>query len=284
MKKAFNQKLIKAILVLFGGMLALFFFRLAYGYTKTIPAQNNIVQALESFSAPRKNYATKKYSQKGTTAIPNAASVDQKYEKIAMVNTKSTSFEEDETLLREQIKSKNALIQFEQKNGNVGQRRLQLQIGVPPDAFDALYQKLADIGTVQSKQITKKDKTNEYKELNAKKASLEKILRSLNELKSKNGKIEEFISLENRILDIQSQMQALGVDLGQFDEENEFCTIQFSMFEGKIVKISFLHRVKVALEWTIKIYLRFMATLFFMSLFAYFLLLIIERTRKIISN
>jgi len=89
------------------------------------------------------------------------------------------------------------------------------------------------------------------------------------------------MQLENRILDIEQQLQGLGVSLGEFDDENEFCTVQFSLLEGKEVKISFMHRVKVALEWTIKFYLRVMVTLFFLTFFAYFLLLCIDKLKII---
>jgi len=173
------------------------------------------------------------------------------------------------------------LIQFEQKRGNKGERRLSLLIGVPPENFDQLYKDLSAIGIVQAKEITKKDKTNEYKELNAKKSSLEKIRSSLIELKSKGGKIDEYMNLENRILEIEQDLQDLGVSLGDFDDENEFCTVQFALSEGKVVKISLIHRIKVALEWTIKFYLRIMVTLFFMSLFAYLLLRIVDRLKII---
>lgn len=54
------------------------------------------------------------------------------------------------------------------------------------------------IGKVSAKQIIKKDKTNEYKELNAPKKSLEKIRASLIELKAEKQKtVELFASLNS---------------------------------------------------------------------------------------
>jgi len=257
----------------------LFLFRLGYGYTKKINDYNTSSSFFDigSGGSFRKNYASKEYKVKGKSASP--VQVDQKYEKIAEVNTKSSAFEEEEKLVRQQIKDNNALIQFEQKKGNKGARQLHLLIGVPPENFDGLYASLIQIGTVQSKQITKKDKTNEYKELNAKKASLEKIRASLLDLKSKGGKIEEFINLENRILDIEQQLQDLGVNLGDFDDENEFCTVKLSLNEGKKVEISFMHRLKVAFEWTIRQYFWLMFIGSFMVFFAYVFLLALDKLR-----
>jgi len=279
MKQAFKKRIKKLIFWLIIIFIVLFIFRLMYGYTKTIDNTPNQTQFFSDITNSKRNYATKKYEVKSTTSNQSAIKVDQKYEKIAEINTKSSNFEEEEKSSRKTIKKLDALIQFEQKSGNKGYRKLNLAIGVPPENFDALYNQLITIGKIQAKQITKKDKTNEYKELNAKKHSLEKIRTSLIELKSKGGKIDEYMGLENRILEIEQQLQGLGVSLGDFDDENEFCTVQFSLIEGKKVKIGTMQRVKVALEWTVKIYLRIMTTLFFLTLFAYFLLLGIDKLK-----
>lgn len=278
-----KSRLKKIILLSISLFIILFIFRLLYGYSIN---PNEIVYEpgfFESLSNIKKNYASKEYKGRSGATV----TVDQKYEKVAEINTKSTQFDKEENQVRKQIEHYKALIQFEQKSGNNGARKLNLLVGVPPDNFDSLYNKLITIGKVQSKQITKKDKTNEYKELNAKKASLEKIRASLLDLKAKEGKIEEYMGLENRILEIEQELQTLGVSLGDFDDENEFCTVQFSLLEGKISEISFFHRLKVALEWTVKIYLKIMASLFFLTLFAYLLLLIIEKLKifeKFIKN
>jgi hypothetical protein len=281
MKPTFKKKLTKLVLWLLLIFLALFLFRLVYGYTKTFETTPSQTPFFESILNTKRNYASKEYKVKSNTTNQSPIKVDQKYEKIAEINTKSNKFDLEEKQSREEINKFNAIIQFEQKSGNKGYRKLNLVIGVPPENFDSLYSQLITIGRVQAKQITKKDKTNEYKQLNAKKLSLEKIRTSLIDLKSKGGKIEEYMNLENRILEIEQQLQDLGVSLGDFDDENEFCTVQFSLLEGKEKTIGIMQRIKVALEWTVKIYLRLMMTMFFLMLFAYILLLGIEKFKDL---
>lgn len=278
MEATFKKRFKKLLAVLLLCFVLLFLFRLTYGYQKTNEPQTNLfnLEMSETIFEGRKNYATKKYRN---AMGQSPARMDQKYEKIADINSVSTKFDLEEQQIRKQVDDYKGLIQFEDKSGNVGYRRLNLVIGVPPENFDAIYNSLIKIGKVQAKQITKKDKTNEYKELNAKKSSLEKIRQSLIDLKRKGGKIEEYIQLENRILDIEQQLQELGVSLGNFDDENEFCTVKFSLSEGKLIEIGLLQRVKVAMEWTIKTYLKLMAALTFMTGFAYLLLLSIEKIR-----
>ncbi|AUP78864.1 DUF4349 domain-containing protein [Flavivirga eckloniae] len=278
MKKPFKKKLKKGILYLVLLFVILFVFRILYGYAEYPSAVGNSSTFFEEIASSRVNYASKKYKMKSNTNnAQNVINVDQKYEKIATVNTKSSEFEKEKRFLNKEIKSHEAIIQFEQNSGNDGNRRLQLLIGVQPDKFDSLYISLSKIGKVQSKEITKKDKTNEYKQLNAKKESLLKIRSSLIELKSKGGKIQEYIDLENRILNIEEELQGLGVLLGNYDEENEFCTIKFSLVEGVENKIGLMHRIKVALDWTVSTYLQLIVILFFVTGLVYIVLLILDK-------
>jgi len=281
----FLKKRFKRIILWFAFVfMALFLFRLVFGYTKKNVINSSTANFFESISDyKRKNYASKKYELSLKPASQIKTKLDQKYEKIAEINTKSTEFEIEEKNARTQIKKYNALIQFEQKSGNKGYRKLNLVIGVPPRHFDSLYKRLIKIGEVQAKRIIKKDKTNEYKELNAQRESLEKNLKSLIDLKTKGGKIEEFMNLENRILEIESRLQDLGVSLGDFDDENEFCTVQFSLNEVRKIKIGIMQRIKVALEWTVKIYLRIVLALFFMTLSIYAILFVIDKLKIIQS-
>ncbi len=289
MKKTLKKKLRKGVFYLILLFIILFVFRIFYGYTEYPNAITDSNTFFEEIGSGRVNYASKKYKMKSnnTNNSQNVINVDQKYEKIATVNTKSSEFEKEKGLLDKEIKRQEAIIQFEQNSGNKGNRRLQLLIGVQPEKFDSLYVSLSKIGKVQSKEITKKDKTNEYKQLNAKKESLLKIRISLIELKSKGGKIQEYIDLENRILSIEEELQGLGVQLGNYDEENEFCTIKFSLIEGVENKIGLMHRIKVALDWTISTYMQLIIILFFITGFVYLALLILDKLnlfKSIIKN
>lgn len=274
-----KKRIAKIIVGFVGLFLLLFVFRIAYGYTLNVADQTTGQNFFSSLENVRRNYASKKFqvNKSAPSGGGAAVSVDQKYEKIATIKSKTDAYESEEQKLRTQIKAFNGVIQFEKSKGNKGHRSLHLLIGIQPDEFERFYEEMLQIGKTLFKEISKKDKTNEYKELNAKKASLQKIRSSLLELKSKSGNIEEYIKLENRILEIEEQLQGLGVQLGNYDEENEFCTVRISLLEGKVVKISLLHRIKVALEWTVPIYLALVFSLLIVSIMAYILVRLIDR-------
>ena len=262
----------------FGGLfLLLFIFRLIYGYLVAQPGINTEYGGdfFSSMNNLRKNYASEKTAFKNDVQQQASTASGQKYEKTASIKAKTAQFEEDEKSVRSIAKTFQAVIQYEQNLGQAGKRELHLLIGVNPDSFDSFYQRIRTIGVIKSQEVTKVDKTNEYRQLNAQKASFEKTLQSLNELKSRGGEITDFVSLHDKILEIESKLQELGVDLGNFDTENEFCTVRLSLYEGENEKkISFIHRVKVALEWTIKYYVLLMIGLTG-TFFAIFLLLLI---------
>lgn len=270
----------------FGGLfIVLFVFRLMYGYLAIdTNAENdysdNFFSSIENL---RKNYASEKVSMKGSDVqVASNIASNQKYEKTASMKLKTSEFDNDEKQLKSKSKSFNAVIQYEQNLGQKGNRQIHLLIGVNPNLFDSFYIELKKIGVLKATEITKVDKTNEYRQLNAKKASIEKTLQSLNELKAKGGQIADFVALNDKILEIEGKAQELGVELGNFDAENEFCTVKLSMYEGATEKnISFIHRLKVALEWTIEYFAIVAVTALVLSLTTFVLLLIIDKLKLI---
>lgn len=270
------------------GFAVLFALRLAYGYI-SIPAGGRARPAapvdnrfLDSATAGKKNYASDVYQYKSGKA--DVVDLNQKYEKTASIRTASTQFSEDEKKVRDTIAAHNAIIQFENGKGNTGSRVLYLLIGVQPALFDAFYLELKSIGTVQSIDVTKTDKTNEFLALKAQKLSLETTRASLIELKKQSGKIEEFINLQNRILAIEQQLQRLGVQLGEFDEVNAFCTVKLALAEQRLIETDgpgFLSRVRVAATWAAEVYVGCIMALLATAVCAFLLLVVADKFKLI---
>lgn len=263
--------------------IALFTFRIFYGYVATDVGRTyeDIGDYFNSISDVRKNYASEKMKKLDAVVHTQAQALSQKFEKTASIKIKSSEFEKDDKEIKAKSKDFGAVVQYEQNMGQKGERQVHLLIGVPPQLFDSFYVEIQRIGVIKATQITKVDKTNEYKQLNAKKASLEKNLQSMKELKTKQGTIEDYILLNNKILEIEEQLQGLGVELGNFDAENEFCTVRLSLHEGATEKHIPLQRIKVALEWTIKYYALLLFSLLGFSLFIYVLLKIVNELKLI---
>jgi Domain of unknown function (DUF4349) len=289
-KKSIKEKfkpIFKYFLISFG---VLFLLRIGYGFAVSDVAAgqnhangyfagnvgNDGSQQNSVDNNLRKNYASEKKA--GSATIQNK----EKYEKVGSVASHSRDFVNDEKKLRVTVEQYKAVIQSEQATGLAGARVLRLGIGVDPEKFDTLIEDVRKIGELTDIQITKSDKTNEYKNLNAKRVSQEKYRTALNALKGRGGKVTELIELENKILEIEQEIQNLGVKLGEFDEQNEFCTVRFTLVENRgAVKAGFftnlLRRIKIALEWTIRYYLMVALLLLFSGLGILVFLVIAEK-------
>lgn len=282
-----KKKLTKGLFYVALGFVALLLLRLGYGYL--YPNDRAYVGTGEDswFETAIRNYASEKRGGKGDGKGEGGTSsfvtVDQKYEKVASLQARTRSFDGDEKKVRGLTTKYSALIQFEQSYGLPGGRRLNLAIGVPPARFDEMVAEIKTVGKLSVIRVDKTDKTNEYKDLNAKRVSLEKARTELAKLKSVGGSIEERINLENRLLEIESQVQGTGVKLGEFDAENEFCTVKFGLEElgGAAAGISLLTRLKVALEWTIKYYAVLLVSALVAVLFVWLVVLLLERFKLI---
>ncbi len=269
------------------GFLVFFLFRLAYSFSEknTFDEEDGIFNFIDDEIVSKRNYASYNYkynkqSSNNVQASEPSVDVSQKYEKTATLRAKTQNFNNDENSLKQKITKFNAIIQYEEKTGNSGNKRLNLFIGIKPEKFDEFFEALKKIGSNKQADITKVDKTSEYKKLNAKKVSLEKIRGSLIQLKNQSGKIDEFINLQNRILEIETELQDLGVELGDFAEENEFCTIKFSLAEGRVpIKMSLMHRIKVSLEWTITYYFGLNIVLLIIVIVSFFIALFIDKLK-----
>ena len=274
----FMRRLRRMILFLILAYAALCGLCLAYEYlTYTAPVrQTSAEMGAPSEAVSKKNYASATYT------IPSPASrtqVDQKYERTATVQSQSKAFDEDEKKTREMIAGYNGIIQFESGRGTRGRRVLFLHVGISPGQFDAFYKDVQGVGTVRSMEISKTDKTNEFLTLKAKRASLEKNRASLMELKKRDGRIDELMALEREILQIEQELQNLGVQLGEFDEVNAFCTVRFTLAEytESVRARSFVSYCKSAVFNATWLYACGVALLFFLSLAAFVFLLAVDR-------
>ena len=274
-----KKKLLIGLIIYIIFFFLFFLFRLIYGYTAYPDNKDEniqeIIQSNLTYNNVKKNIATVKYKEQSIV-------VDQKYEKIAKIISASQTklFESDVKKVRDTIKNYNALIQLEKRSGLTGKRFLHLIIGVPPVYFDKMINEIKAFGKLVSINIEKIDKTNEFKELTTKQNSLIKTRDSLIKLKNRNAKVDELIKLENRILEIENDIQSYGVSLGEFDKENEFCTIKFTLNEISNKKeIPLLHRIKISLEWTIGNYLKLTLTLFIGFLLILIIIIILNKLK-----
>jgi hypothetical protein len=236
------KKRIKVIVLAFFGFFALLFIgRFVYDLSKPeapAPVFNefnvglaNQAAAAESGSgwSSRKNYASSKITVQqidvGTQVL------EQKYERTSTLSASSARFDEDSRKVSALSAGLNAVVQSENAYGLTGSRVLSLSFGVTPESFESLTEGLKKIGKLGSVTVVKTDKTADFKALEAKRLSLEKTRDGLRALKAPGAALADLIALETKILEIEGQIQELGVNLGDFDAVNSMCTVNYSLSE-----------------------------------------------------
>lgn len=267
------------------GFAAMFCFRLSYGYVTqpngvVIQQANLNAYGQNTFEVSKRNYA----GQNQGAASASPSSVDQRFEKIATLGIASSEFEKDEARIRAIGEDSGALVQHEQAFGLEGRRQLQLAFGINPDEFDSVIASLREIGKATNFQVNKLDKTNEYRTLIAQQTSLQKSRDNLIALKQRDAELADLISLETRILDLETQIQNLGVSVGEFDSEFEFVTVKLTLVETApdvVRNISFMNRAKVAIEWAVSYYALLCITFGFFMLGATLLGVVLGWVRKL---
>jgi uncharacterized protein YfcZ (UPF0381/DUF406 family) len=221
-----GKALLRASLLAFAVLAALFILKFLTGERSIPPITGEHYPGSISFEMARKNYASQKLS--GGVIAPGDA---QKYEKVATIGQSTSNFDADRAKVDALIASSGGLTQYEQQQGLAGHRTLQLGIGVPPAKFDLFIEEARKIAKLTSLTIVKTDKTNEYRQLRAKRETLEKALKALTDMAGAGGSVDERLKVQARLTEIEEKIQDLGVSLGDFNAENEFCTVKLTLAE-----------------------------------------------------
>ena len=240
----------RIVVAALGGSIALFLFDLFLVPPPGSPETTlGFPDRTSAFENSRKNYASIKVSASG---LPTGES--QKYEKIASVTQLSESFDAHRRLIEARIAEYAGVTQLERASGLLGFRTLHLGIGVPPDRFDAFVSAIRAVGHTAQIEIVKNDKTNEYLQLRARRTTLDKARAALEVLKEQGGSTDERMKVQNRLTEIEQQIQDLAVSLGDFDSQNELCTVKLILRERTAtVQAGFWTRARHSTEWTARI-------------------------------
>jgi hypothetical protein len=223
-----------AIIIAAAGLAVLFLLRLASTLSdRGSPAAQYFDKgglSNESSASVRKaNYATERIL---VPQGPAQQVLDQKYERVADIRSSSSDFDADSKRIRAIAAAASAIVQRENANGLPGSRVLALSLGVVPAAFDSTVESLRAVGKIKSITSSKTDRTADFMALEAKRSSLEKTRDGLKALRRTGAALSDLVALESKILEIEGQVQELGVSLGDFSENNSFCTIDVALQEA----------------------------------------------------
>ncbi len=276
-----RKAIIAGVIISFIILAVLFAVRFFYSITYTSVTTGTANYLNQEQSVRIQNFASSQVKFKDTGSNTADYVIDQKYEKTAYLTLTSAEFEKDDASLTQAIESAKAIIQYENRTGLPGYRSVYMSIGVHPSLFDSFIETIKKIGHLASISINKVDKTSEYKNLEADKLSLENARDALAALKGRSGDIGDLIELQNRILEIEEQIKVYNVQLGQFDEENEFCTVHLTFSETVQYKADILKSALASIVWAVKYYLAICTIAVLSALFILIGIIILQKLKNL---
>ena len=258
LRKAFGRAAILAFLL----FAALFIAKFAMeGSPRSSPAAG-WSSGSASFDTGRKNYASQR--QSGEALAPSDA---QKYEKIATIGQSTSHFDADRAKVETLITAAAGLTQYEQQQGLDGHRTLYLGIGVPPAKFDAFIVDVRKIAKNTNLSVIKTDKTNEYRLLRARRETLDKSRKALLDMAASGGSLDERLKVQAQLTAVEDKIQDLGVSLGDFNAENEFCTVKLTLVESAAPRgLSVPMRAFQSFAWAVEYFLYVTVGFLFLAL------------------
>ena len=235
-KKQFKTAII-ALLVLYVAIFAARFIYDLFTYEDPAVSDNYYYNSYRDEIKMFENVASFKKEYAGEVA-GSIEVLEQKYEQVATITAKTVSFDDDLAKLNAAIEQAQAVIQTEVAQGLEGSRTLKRVIGVKPQYFDSCLDAVKEVGILISSTSQKTDKTYEYRQMLAQKQELEKRLESYILLRERSGSIDEMLSLEDKIIEVESMLLQQAVDLGEYSDDNALCTINISLYEGNPANVA----------------------------------------------
>ena len=112
-------------------------------------------------------------------------------------------------------------------------RSLSITARIPSDKFEAFLNSLSGDGKIMSKSVNAENISQVYANKETYKKALEKEQERLLAMMDKAETIEEMITVETRLSEVERQLNVYKTDLSQMDKDVEFSTVYIDLQEVK---------------------------------------------------
>lgn len=158
----------------------------------------------------------------------------QVHEKVGRVAMTTTDFAADVAAVRAALEEQKAVVSNETSGGVGTERRLTLEVGVSPDKFDALVERLQRIGRLESLRVEQRDRTGEFRQLAARRQSLKKHLETVSKLSVRENPTEDSLKLAREVRDIERELETLSAQAGDFLGKESLYTVSVTLIEDSV--------------------------------------------------
>ena len=204
-------------------------------YVDADMAVEEVVMEKGSCSAPT---AAAQSGGSGNPAAENDLT-NRKLIRDANLNVETKTYDEFITALEQQIASHGAYVQNGETTGSAdrGNRWANYTIRVPESRYTAFLSVVSDLGTVTYKSESVQDVTMEYTDVEARIRALETEHDTLLGILEKCEKLEDVLTVQSRITEVQYQLDSYNSRLRRYDDLISYCTVYLSVDEVEKVTV-----------------------------------------------
>ena len=242
--KRWQMTVKKTVALLFLGFVLLAAGRFIYCFQlpveELVPFRWDLSQWSIPSEAPQKLHYRSNLPQLGIAAVAMADAFQkgalarlQVLEETATVAATSASFDKDKERFFAIVKERKGKIIHEASQGLPPNRSLNITIGVNEQLFQSALDDLTSIGKIVRTEVTRTDRTEEFRSLFAKKQSSEEHVEALSKLRQLPDRVD-VIALEEKLLGIEREIVTMGMQMGDFTPEESLSNISYSLREHQV--------------------------------------------------
>ena len=199
-----------------------------YGYSKA--------QSVFDAETAEENADTKQAFTAGEgdyNAIADASS--RKMIRDASLDIETEKYDDFIASLNKAITQAGGFVQFASESGDnynyTSSRYQQMEIRVPAEKLDAFLGSVSSLATITSKQISVKEITGEYINTQSRIKALETEYEALLKILEKASKVEDLISIQERLTNVNAELEKNKTALKTYDEQIAYSTVTMSISE-----------------------------------------------------
>lgn len=181
-------------------------------------------------AAPVEGLVGEDVSKNKETAVTETGSA-QKLITNWTINLETEKFDDFMNALRQNVKDCGGYIQSEDDNGSEGSRYASLTIRIPEDRTDGWVTKSTELGTVLSKSKSQRDVTLDYIDTESRLTALKSQRKALNRLLEKADSMEDIISIQNSLQDVNYQIESYESQLRYLQNDISYATVEMYVSE-----------------------------------------------------
>ena len=122
---------------------------------------------------------------------------------------------------------------YSRSSGSGNTRYLSITARIPSEKFEDFINSLSGDGKIMSRSVNAENISQVYANKETYKKALEKEQERLLEMMDKAQTIEEMITVESRLSEVERQLNVYRTDLAQMDKDVEFSTVYIELQEVK---------------------------------------------------